>query len=168
MCKQVMKNKILYTIAGIFTIFIAVSFTTVQTTNKYKCMLQLNAYDGEGAYIVISLLNPEGKYEKTLQILGDDPEWYSDITQWWRNYQGRKRENVDAISGATISGGERAIKLLNIAEDKINSGYKIRFETIVEEQNYYVSDVEFELTTESLNSTVKGNGYIKYIRLMPQ
>lgn len=128
-------------------------------------MIQLTNYDGEGAYIVVSLLNPEGKYEKTLQVLGDDPEWYSDLPEWWKFYG--KRETIDAITGETISGGQRAVKVIEIEDDKIDKGYKIRFETAVEDQKYYATDVEFELTSQSLKSKVEGKGYIRYVRMMP-
>lgn len=146
-------------------IFVVLSFTKQEPSTKYKCMIQLTNYEGEGAYIVVSLINPQGKYEKTLQVLGDDPEWYSDLPQWWKFYG--KRETIDAITGATISGGERAIKVIEIEDSKINKGYKIRFETAVEDQKYYATDVEFELTSESVKSKVEGKGYIRYVRLMP-
>jgi hypothetical protein len=29
-----------------------------QQTSKYKCLLQMSNYMGEGAYIVVSLINP--------------------------------------------------------------------------------------------------------------
>ncbi|WP_299522993.1 DUF2271 domain-containing protein [Winogradskyella sp.] len=142
-------------------------FTLKQPSSTYKCMIQLTNYTGEGAYIVISLLNPEGEYEKTLYVLGDDDEWYFDITEWWK-FHGKVRTDIDAITGATISGGERAISVIEIEDEKIDSGYKIRFETAVEDQEYYADDVEFELTSESVKSKVEGKGFIRYIRLMPQ
>jgi len=140
---------------------------TISESTKYKCMIQMTNYEGEGAYIVISLLNPEGEYEKTLFVKGDDSEWYHDITEWWK-FHGRVRSDIDAITGATISGGNRAINVIEIPNDKIDKGYKIRFETAVEDQEYYADDVEFELTSESVNSKVEGKGFIRYIRMMPQ
>lgn len=123
-------------------------------------------YTGEGAYIAISLINPEGEYEKTLYVQGDDEEWYHDITQWWK-FQGKVRTDIDALTGATISGGERAISVIEIEDSKIDSGYSIRFETAVEDQEYYTKDVEFLLTSESVKSKKEGTGFIRYIRLMP-
>lgn len=151
--------KIRYFIWILVVIFAGFSFTKQQPATKYKCMIQLTNYEGEGAYIVVSLINPQGKYEKTLQVLGDDPEWYSDLIEWWKFYG--KRQTIDAITGATISGGERAIKVIEIEDDKINKGYKIRFETAVEDQKYHATDVEFELTSESVKSKVDGKGYIR-------
>lgn len=142
------------------------SFTTSEKT-KYKCMIQMKNYTGEGAYVAISLLNPEGVYEQTLYVQGDDEEWYYDITEWWK-FQGKVRSNIDAITGATISGGNRAISVIEIPNDKFNKGYKIRFETAVEDQEYYKDDVKFELTSENVKSKIEGKGFIRYVRMIPQ
>ncbi|WP_418510318.1 DUF2271 domain-containing protein, partial [Corallibacter sp.] len=109
-----------------------VSFTTLTESTKYKCMIQMTNYTGEGAYIVISLINPEGAYEKTLYVKGDDDEWYNTVEEWWQFY-GKKRHNIDAITGATVAGGERAIEVIDIEDSKIDAGYSIRFETAVED-----------------------------------
>ncbi len=145
---------------------VAMAFTTTKST-RYKCMIQMKNYSGEGAYVVVSLLNPKGEYEKTLYVQGDDDEWYHDITEWW-NFQGKTHENIDAITGATISGGNRAISHINIEDDKIDKGYKIRFESAVEDKEYYKDDVEFELTSQTVKSKVAGKGFIRYIRMIPQ
>lgn len=142
-------------------------FKKYNERSPYKCMIQMKNYTGEAAYVVISLLNPEGNYEETLYVQGDDDEWYFDITEWW-SFQGKKRANIDAITGATISGGERTISVIRIPTDKINKGYKIRFETAVEDQEYYTSDVEFELTSENIKSKIEGKGFIRYVRMLPQ
>ena len=140
---------------------------SLQAVSKYKCMIQMVNYTGEGAYVIVSLINPDNQYEKTLYIQGDDPEWYHEISSWWKWF-GAKKRNTDGITGATLAGGARTISVLEIDDSKIDAGYKIRFETSVEEQKYHVKDVEFELTSESVNSKVDGTGYIRYVRLMPQ
>ncbi|MCH3882661.1 MULTISPECIES: DUF2271 domain-containing protein [Tenacibaculum] len=153
-------------IAILVVIFSITAFTTTENA-KYKCMIQMKNYTGEGAYIVISLLNPEGEYQETIYVQGDDEEWYHDITEWW-NFQGKVRSDIDAITGATISGGNRAISVIEIPNDKLDKGYKIRFETAVEDQEYYKDDVEFELTTENVKSKIEGKGFIRYVRMIPQ
>ncbi|QCE41355.1 DUF2271 domain-containing protein [Psychroserpens sp. NJDZ02] len=142
------------------------SFTSLTTSSKYKCMVQMTNYSGEGAYVAISLINPDGEYEKTLYVQGDDEEWYHDITEWWK-FQGKVRTDIDALTGATISGGERAVSVIQIEDSKINAGYSIRFESAVEDQEYYTKDVQFLLTTDSVKSKVEGTGFIRYVRLMP-
>ncbi|WP_437440082.1 DUF2271 domain-containing protein [Polaribacter batillariae] len=124
-------------------------------------------YAGEGAYVVVSLLNPKGEYEKTLYVQGDDDDWYFDITEWW-NFQGKKRTNIDAITGATISGGQRTVSIIKIDNSKLNKGYKIRFETAVEDKEYYKDDVEFEFTSENVRSKIAGKGFIRFVRMLPQ
>ena len=154
-------------IALLCVLFIAYSFAKKENKSTYKCMIQMTNYTGEGAYIAISLLNADGVYEETLYVHGDDDEWYFDITEWWSFY-GKKRNNIDAITGATISGGKRSISIIEIPTDKIDKGYKIRFETAVEDQEYYKDDVEFGLTTSNLTSKIEGKGFIRYIRMLPQ
>jgi len=136
-------------------------------TANYKCMIQLTNYEGEGAYLVVSLLNADGEYDQTLYVQGDDNEWYRDIEEWW-TYYGSVRPDIDAITGATVSGGERSLTVLKIPKNKIDAGYKIRFESAVEDQEYYKDDVQFELTSESLKSKLEGKGFIRYIRMIPQ
>lgn len=143
------------------------SFTTRTASTKYKCMIQMTNYTGEGAYVVISLINPKGDYEQTLYVQGDDAEWYNTVEEWWKKFYGKKRTNIDAITGATISGGKRTVSVIDIDDSKLNSGYKIRFETAVEDQEYHTSDVEFELTSESVKGKVDGTGFIRYVRMMP-
>ena len=130
-------------------------------------MIQMTNYEGEGAYIAISLLDKDGNYQKTLYVQGDDQEWYFDITEWWSFY-GKRRPNIDAITGETIAGGERAISVIEIENDKIDAGYKIRFESAVEDQEYHEDDVEFELTSQTVKSKVSGKGFIRYVRMLPQ
>ncbi|WOI21812.1 DUF2271 domain-containing protein [Nonlabens ulvanivorans] len=147
--------------------FLLISFTDFSEKANYKCMIQLKNYTGEGAYVVVSIIDNNGEYDQTLYVQGKDSEWYSEITEWWQFY-GKRRPDIDAISGATVSGGERTISVLNIPVDKMDKGYRIRFETAVEDQEYHTSDIEFELTTENLKGKKDGSGFIRYVRLMPQ
>ena len=147
--------------------FISLSFTFKSDSSSYKCMIQMKNYSGEGAYVIISLVNPSGAYEKTLYVNGDDDEWYFDIKKWW-DFYGKRRTSLDAITGATIGGGERSVHILEIEDDKLDNGYKIRFESAVEDQEYYDHDVEFDLTSNNMRGKFEGNGFIRYIRMMPQ
>lgn len=147
-------------------LFIASSFVS-SSTKKYKCLIQLTNYEGEGAYVVVSLISPKGQYEKTVYVIGDDSEWYHEITEWWKFY-GKKRTKLDGITGSTISGGERAMVVIQLDPTKINKGYKLRFESAVEAKNYHKQDVEFALTTANLEKKYNGKGFIRYVRMLPQ
>lgn len=160
-----MKRTLLFITTALF-LWVGLSLTQ-PTIKNYKCLIQLNSYEGEGAYVIVSLINPEDKYEKTLRVWGDDKEWFYELNSWWKFY-GKKRTNIDGITGSTISGGSRSVSVIKLDPAKINKGYKIRFETAVENENYYTKDVEFDLTTSNLKRKFSGKGFIQYIRFLPQ
>ncbi|MDF7822091.1 DUF2271 domain-containing protein [Runella sp. MFBS21] len=146
----------------ITTLFI--STNSFAQSSKYKCLVQMNSYEGEGAYIVISLINPQGAYEKTLYLLGPDKQWYKTLKDWHK-FQTKSKEKLSAITGASVSGGDRAMKTIEIEDSKIDKGYKLRFESAVEDQKYHTTDVEIPLTTTALTERAVGNGYIRFVKL---
>lgn len=131
--------------------------------SKYKCMIQMNSYVGEGAYIVVSLISKDGSYNQTLSLMGPDKKWYPDFKEWHKAYK-KKPVNVSAITRASIAGGDRTVVTLELDKAKIDAGYKLRFESAVEDKPYYLRDVEIPLTTASLSAKTDGKGYIKYVR----
>ena len=137
-------------------------FTYAQNTSKYKCMIQMTNYLGEGAYVVISLINPKGAYEKTLYVMGADKKWYKTIKEWNKFYL--KQPNISAVTGASVTGGDRSVNVIELDKSKINAGYKLRFESAVEDQKYHVKDLEIPLTTATLAGKSDGTGYIRYVR----
>ena len=146
------------------------AFTTIKNTEptpKYKCMVQLKNYEGEGAYVIVSVIDKNNKYVKTIQILGDDKKWYPDMRTWWSFFEKAKEPNVDAITGATIAGGERAIFTFQLNEKDLKAGHKLRFETAVEHQKYYEKDLEILLESKNLQNKFEGTGYIRYVRIIP-
>ena len=156
--------KFLLKITFIAVLFCLFSTQTSAQTSKYKCMLQMSNYMGEGAYVVVSLVNAKGNYEKTLYVMGDDKKWYKTLKEWHKFYS-KRPNNISAITGASVTGGDRSITTIEIDDAKINSGYKLRFETSVEDQKYYVADLEIPLTTEGIAAKSEGKGYIRYVRL---
>jgi hypothetical protein len=152
-------------ISTIFLLLLALTFakTSSAQTTKYKCMVQMTNYMGEGAYIVISLVDSKGAYEKTLYVLGSDKKWYKTLKEWNKFYL-KKPANISAITGASVTGGDRSINIIEIENAKINSGYKLRFESAVEDKEYNVKDLEIPLTTETLSAKNEGTGYIRYVR----
>ncbi len=160
-------RKLIKTVPVLILAALLLTAYSTADSKAVKCLIQMTNYTGEGAYVVVSLLNPAGEYVETLYVQGKDSEWYSEIPEWWKFY-GKYRPNIDAISGATISGGERTMTVLQIPEDKIDKGYSLRFETSVEDQDYYKNDLEFRLTTENLKSKKEGKGWIRYVRMLLQ
>lgn len=130
-------------------------------------MIQMNNYTGKEAYVIISLINPQGQYEKTLLVLGPDSQWYNTLPEWDK-FSTKKGEKLNGITGASVAGGARATRIIEFDTDKINKGYKLRFESAVETQKYYVKDAEVPLTSETLDNKdgSKGTGYIRLIRFI--
>ncbi len=146
--------------------FAASNLVFAQTT-KYKTMIQMNAYSGKEAYVVISLINPKGQYEQTLGVLGTDNEWYNTLKEWDK-FQKVKKQKLNGITGASVAGGARATRLIEFDTAKLNKGYKLRFESAVETQKYYAKDAEVALSSAVLDNKagVTGGGYIKAIRFL--
>lgn len=145
------------------------AFTNLKSSEapqKYKCMVQLKNYEGEGAYVILSVVDKDDNYIKTLHVLGDNDKWYSDLQKWWSFFKKQKNSNIDAITGATISGGERSIFVFELAEKDLTDGNKLRFETAVEHQDYHIKDLEIDLQSENLKKKYEGTGYIRYVRIL--
>lgn len=157
-----MKAIIKIALAGAFILLLSLHSTA--QTSKYKCMLQMSNYAGEGAYVVVSLINSKGEYDKTLYVMGDDKKWYKTLKEWHKFYS-KKPTDISAKTGASVTGGDRSMTTLEIEDSKINKGYKLRFETAVEDQKYNVTDIEIPLTTEGIANKTEGTGYIRYVRL---
>lgn len=127
-------------------------------------MLQMSNYKGLEAYVVVSLINPSGQYEKTLYMMGPDKQWYNGFKQWDK-FNKKKKEKLSGITGASVAAGDRSITTFAIDQSKMNKGYKLRFESTVEDGQYHTSDVEIPLTTAGITQKVDGKGYIRYVKL---
>lgn len=145
------------------TAALLISLQASAQSSKYKCLLQMSNYMGEGAYVVVSLVNTKGEYEKTLYVMGDDKQWYNSLKEWYKFYS--KKPTVSAKTGASVTGGDRSVTIFEIENSKIDKGYKLRFETAVEDQKYHVADVEIALTTDAITQKTEGKGYIRYVKL---
>ena len=149
---------------AILTIFLLSAFAT-PPSKSYKCMLQLVNYQGEGAYIIVSVLDAEGQYQETLRVIGKDAQWYPDLKEWYAYFTASKQE-VDGLSGATIAGGERTVFSFHLNEKYINSEHVLRIETAVEDQEYHIDDVKLPILAEAFSGKVEGSGYVRYIKLL--
>ena len=135
-----------------FFISLTVFFSLqISAQNQYKCLVQTINYSGEAAYIA---------------VFGDDGQWYDSLKKWFSFYV-KKNEKIDAITGASILGGERKTIMLNLDNTKLNKGYTIRFESVVEDQYYYNIDAEIPFSDEGLKNKIEGKGYIRYARIIP-
>ena len=160
-----MIKKFLITAFVCTTVFSSAIHSDTADIVSYKCLIQLTNYGGEGAYVVLSIVNQEGKYEETLLVNGDDHEWYQDLPEWYEHLSSTF-EDIDGITGASIACGARKVAVLELPADKVKSGYKIRFETAVEDQEYYNKDLELDLGQDVTGQRFTGQGYIRYVQLI--
>ena len=87
------------------------------------------------------------------------------ITKWEEHSNLEKKENLNGITGASVAAGDRSIATFALDASKMNKGYTLRFETAVEDNNYYVEDVVIALTTEEITKKTEGKGFIRYVKL---
>ncbi|WP_437922040.1 DUF2271 domain-containing protein [Sphingobacterium sp. LRF_L2] len=152
------KKIILFTLLSLFSV------SSFAQKSKYKCMIQMNNYQGEKAYVIVSLIDPKGEYEKTFAVLGPDKQWFNTLKEWYK-FQNKTKEKISAVTGASVGGGDRAVRTFEIEDAKLNKGYKLRFESAVEEQKYHVKDVEIALTSQGIVEKIEGSGYIRFVKL---
>ena len=138
-----------------------------------KCKIEMIEYRGEGAYIAVSLMDENDNYLKTLYVLGEDKTWFFDMRLFWANLKSNGLigddayyAHVDGITGPTIGGGKNLVVPLLLNKSEIGKGYKILFETAVEDKGYFRGDLTFELTEKSLNDSFEGTGFIKTVRTL--
>ena len=96
--------------------------------------------------------------------MGDEQKWYKSLKEW-NKAQTKKPQDISAITGASVTGGDRSMTTFELDESKLNKGYKIRFESVVEDQKYHMDDVEIPFTTAGLADKTDGKGYIRYVKL---
>jgi len=126
-------------------------------------LVQLNEYEGEGAYFALYLVDPSDRYVRTLWISGDDAEWYEDMPRWWK-YVGRAPQDLDAITGASTAQGDRAVVRVELESEILDTGYSVRVETGVEDQENHPVDVQAPLEAALHGERVAGTGYVRYLR----
>ena len=103
-------------------------WTSLTDKVSYRCLIQLTNYGGEGAYVITSLIKPEGDYEKTLYVGGDDAEWYPDLPGWYEFYDS-EGEDIDGITGASIQSGGRKVILMEVDRIKLRAAQGLGFDS---------------------------------------
>lgn len=158
-------NKLIYKIGFCVAAFLLFVMAYMPMHQSYKCMLQLVNYTGEGAYIIVSVIDGSGNYQETLKVIGEDEQWYPDLKNW-HSFHKDSGQDIDGITGATIAGGERTVFSFYLDEKYLDKDYTLRIETAVEDQDYHLDDVNLPILSDKLTGTVEGSGYIRYIKLL--
>ena len=133
------------------------------TAAEATFLVQLNDYQGEDAYFSLYLVDPNGRYVRTLWVSGEDDRWYQDMPRWWK-YVGRAPQDLDAVTGASTASGDRSIIRIDVEDELLDAGYAVRVETAVEDQENHAVDVETALESAQAGERIPGTGYVRYIR----
>ena len=153
-------------------LLITLSLSPKKESISVKCMIEMKDYNGEGAYINISIVNNEN-YLKTIYVLGNDKAWFSEMKSFWKYIRINKLyldedfyPLIDGITGATISGSQKRVIVLTLPKSLINKNYILRFETAIEDVGYFENDVNFILDKEGLERSYEGQGFIKNLKFI--
>lgn len=125
-------------------------------------LVQLDNYTGEKAYFVAYLVDAKGKYQKTLWLSGNEQKYFPDLPNWWK-YLSRNPQELDGITGASTASGDRNIIKIEIEDEFIDAGYKLRIETAVEDQQHHPLDVEVEFSIANAKQKIAGTGYVRTV-----
>ena len=132
-------------------------------TAEATFLVQLNEYDGDEAYFSLYLVDPNDRFVRTLWVSGDEERWYPEQPRWWK-YVGRAQEDLLAITGASTASGDRSVIRINLEPEVLDSGYSVRVDTSVEDQQNYPLDVDATLTVAAQGEKIPGTGYVRYLR----
>lgn len=105
---------------------------------------------------------PKADTKKTLWLSGNEEKYFPDLPRWWK-YQTRNPQELDGITGASTASGDRNIVKVEIEDEFIDAGYKLRIETAVEDQQHYPLDVEIDLSNENSKQKIAGTGYVRTV-----
>ena len=138
----------------------AMSFPILTQAREVTFTTQLNNYEGDGAYLAIYLTDSDGVYQRTLWIAGKKSKHYKHLSDWARG-SGMNRSEYDALTGASIAGGQSLEVTIDLDDSLIDGGYQVRVDAAVEDMRDNPADIVVPLTTEGAGKPVNGKGYVE-------
>lgn len=121
---------------------------------------QLNAYGGNGAYLVFYLTDANGAYKGSLWMAGGRAKYYKHLRNWFRLTRGGAGQ-VDGITGASVGSGGSLKVTVDIADALIDAGYQIHIDSGAENMSEAPDDVVVPLTAAGAGKAVAGKIYVK-------
>ena len=133
---------------------------TVADAREITFETTLKAYGGDGAYVVLYIVDSAGAYQGTLWMAGGKAKYYHHLSDWERASGGSTAE-IDGITGASVGAGKTLKITLDLADTLIDGGFELRIDTAVEDMRDNPSDVVAPLTTAGNGKPVAGRGYVE-------
>ena len=119
----------------------------------------LDAYGGDGAYLVLYVSDPQGAYAGTLWMAGGKSKYYEHLSDWYRATGGDPAE-IDGITGASVGAGRALEITLDLADALFDAGYTLHIDASVEGMRDSPNEVAVPLTTEGAGQPVRGRRYV--------
>ena len=117
----------------------------------------LKAYGGNGAYLAIYLIDPQGRFHSTLRVAGGKAKYHRHLTGWFRGSNGR----IDGTTGASVGSGQTLRISVDIADALIDAGYQIQIDSAVENERDVPADVTVPLAAGNAGRAIAGRGYVQ-------
>lgn len=106
-------------------------------------------------YYVVYIADNKGKYVETLQVFGYNINYARTMKGWYRNAY-RNKEDIDALSGASLKKGDSFTGDFDIDPAYIDNGYQIVLETSSENKGNLRKEIV--ITLDKSKPTQKANG----------
>ncbi len=148
------------------TLLSALALTTALTVpaqaiaKPVTLTVNMNQYNGDGAYLALYVTDPNGTYVGSLWMAGGKSKYYEHLSDWHRATGGSTAE-INGITGASVGAG-RALKItLDLADALFDAGYELHIDASVEDKRDSPSDVVVPLNTMAAGQPVSGRRYIR-------
>ena len=122
--------------------------------------VKLKKYGGDGAYVVVYVLDKAGAYKGTLWMAGGKSKYYRHLSDWDRA-SGGALSGLDGVTGASVGAGRTLSVTSDLADTLIDGGFQVRVDTSVEKMRDNPSDIVAPLTTEGAGRPMRGKGYVE-------
>lgn len=126
---------------------------------------QLHDYGGQGAYLAIYLVNPQGQCASTLWVAGRKAKYHKHLSDWKRLCG---NASINGITGASVGAGRTLKVTLDLADALIDAGYEIRVDASVENMRDSPSEVRVPLSASQAGKPQAGKQYIQAVSFQLQ
>ena len=106
---------------------------------------QLHDYGGQGAYLAMYLVTPQGQCASTLWVAGRKAKYHKHLSDWKRLCA---HASINGITGASVGAGRTLTVKTDLAQALIDAGYEIRIDAADEDMDDGPSEVRLPLRSQ--------------------
>lgn len=116
-------------------------------------------YGGNNAFLVVYLIDAQGKYAQTLWMAGGRAKYYRHLTDWYRTTGGNPGD-ISGITGASVGSGRQLKVTVDLADALLDAGYQLHVDSAVEDMRESPSEITMPLTAAGAGKPARGQRYI--------